>query len=71
MTVRDIEGHLRDLYGVQVGRDTISSVTDALLEDVQAWRTRPLDGAYPIVYGMSRRISRPDHILRRAPRAPI
>jgi putative transposase len=50
MTVRDIEAHLRDLYGVQIGRDTISSVTDAVLEDVQAWRTRPLDGVYPIVY---------------------
>jgi putative transposase len=50
MTVRDIEAHLRDLYGVQIGRDTISNVTDAVLEDVTAWRTRPLDGVYPIVY---------------------
>jgi putative transposase len=50
MTVRDIEAHLRDLYGVQIGRDTISNVTDAVLEDVTAWRTRPLDAVYPIVY---------------------
>jgi putative transposase len=50
MTVRDIETHLRDLYGVKIGRDTISAVTDAVLEDVQAWRTRPLDAVYPIVY---------------------
>ena len=50
MTVRDIEAHLRDLYGVQIGRDTISNVTDAVLEDVAAWRTRPLDSVYPIVY---------------------
>src|SRR5215213_9243305 len=50
MTVRDIEAHLRELYGVQIGRDTISNVTDAVLEDVAAWRTRPLDGVYPIVY---------------------
>jgi putative transposase len=50
MTVRDIETHLRDLYGVQIGRDTISAVTDAVLEDVQAWRTRPLEAVYPIVY---------------------
>jgi putative transposase len=50
MTVRDIEAHLRDLYGVQIGRDTISAVTDAVLEDVAAWRTRPLDPVYPIVY---------------------
>jgi putative transposase len=50
MTVRDIETHLRDLYGVEIGRDTISRVTDAVLEDVAAWRTRPLDTVYPIVY---------------------
>jgi len=50
MTVRDIEAHLRDLYGVEIGRDTISRVTDAVLEDVAAWRTRPLDAVYPIVY---------------------
>jgi putative transposase len=50
MTVRDISAHLSELYGVQVGRDTISRVTDAVLEDVQAWRTRPLDAVYPIVY---------------------
>jgi putative transposase len=50
MTVRDIETHLRDLYGVEIGRDTISRVTDAVLEDAAAWRTRPLDAVYPIVY---------------------
>jgi putative transposase len=50
MTVRDIAAHLGDLYGVQVGRDTISRVTDAVMEDVQAWRTRPLEQVYPIVY---------------------
>jgi putative transposase len=50
MTVRDISAHLSDLYGVEVGRDTISTVTDAVLEDVEAWRTRPLETVYPIVY---------------------
>src|SRR3954451_2202055 len=50
MTVRDISAHLAELYGVDVGRDTISRVTDAVLEDVAAWRTRPLDRVYPIVY---------------------
>ena len=40
MSTRDIAEHLRRLYGVQVGRDTISRVTDAVLEDVEAWRTR-------------------------------
>jgi putative transposase len=50
MTVRDIAGHLSELSGVDVGRDTISRVTDAILEDVAAWRTRPLETVYPIVY---------------------
>jgi putative transposase len=50
MSVRDIETHLRDLYGVEIGRDTISRVTDAIVADVEAWRTRPLERVYPIVY---------------------
>jgi putative transposase len=50
MTVRDISHHLSELYGTEIGRDTISRVTDAVLEDVQAWRTRPLETVYPIVY---------------------
>ena len=50
MSVRDIEEHLSDLYGVEIKRDTISRVTDAVLEDVAAWRTRPLDAVYPIAY---------------------
>jgi putative transposase len=50
MSVRDIEEHLGDLYGVDIKRDTISRVTDAVLEDVAAWRTRPLEAVYPIAY---------------------
>jgi putative transposase len=50
MSVRDIASHLQELYGVQIGRDTISRVTDAVLEDIAAWRARPLDALYPIVY---------------------
>src|SRR3954466_2957593 len=50
MSVRDIEDHLSDLYGVEIKRDTISRVTDAVLADVEAWRTRPLDAVYAIAY---------------------
>jgi len=50
MTVRDISSHLSELYGTEIGRDTISRITDAVLEDVVAWRSRPLDAVYPIVY---------------------
>jgi putative transposase len=50
MSVRDIARHLSELYGTEIGRDTISRVTDAVLEDIAAWRTRPLAQVYPIVY---------------------
>ena len=50
MSVRGIEAHLKGLYGVEIGRDTISRVTDAVLADVEAWRTRPLERVYPIAY---------------------
>ena len=50
MSVRDISAHLSELYATEIGRDTISRITDAVLEDVAAWRTRPLDRVYPIVY---------------------
>lgn len=50
MTVRDIESHLARTLGVEVSRDTISKITDAILEEVKAWQTRPLDPVYPIVY---------------------
>jgi putative transposase len=50
MTVRDIQGHLEDMYGVDVSPDLISRVTSAVAEDVVAWQNRPLDAVYPIVY---------------------
>ena len=50
MTVREIQGHLQELYGVEVSPTLISNVTDAVLEDVKAWQGRPLDPVYPILY---------------------
>jgi putative transposase len=50
MSTRDISAHLREIYGVQVGRDLISKVTDAVMEDVRAWQSRPLDDVYPVVF---------------------
>lgn len=50
MTVRDIQGHLEDLYGVEVSPDLISRATSAVMEDVVAWQSRPLDATYPILY---------------------
>jgi len=50
MTVRDIQAHLRELYGVEVGHDLISRVTDAVLDDVREWQARPLEDVYPILF---------------------
>ena len=50
MTIRDIQAHLHELYGTDISRDLISTITDAVLEDVKLWRSRPLDALYPIVF---------------------
>src|SRR4051812_9475549 len=50
LTVREIQGHLEEIYGTQVSPDLISRITDAVLEDAKAWQTRPLDPVYAIVY---------------------
>ncbi len=50
MTVREIQGHLQELYGVEVSPDLISRVTSAVLEEVKVWQGRPLEAVYLIVY---------------------
>ncbi len=50
MTVREIQGHLEEMYGAEVSPSLISSVTDAVSDEVKAWQARPLDAIYPIVY---------------------
>jgi putative transposase len=50
MSTREIVGHLRELYGIEVSPDLISAVTDAVLEEVAAWQARPLEAAYPLVF---------------------
>jgi putative transposase len=50
MTVREIQGHLAELYGAEVSPDLISRVTDAVLDEVRDWQSRPLDAVYPIVF---------------------
>ncbi len=50
LTTRDIQGHLEELYGVEVSPTLISTITDAVLEDVRTWQSRPLDAVYPILY---------------------
>jgi len=50
MTTRDIQGHLQEIYGIDVSLSLISQVTDAISEEVLLWQNRPLDEVYPIVY---------------------
>ena len=50
MTVREIKGHLEEMYGAEVSPALISSVTDAVMDEAKAWQMRPLDKLYPIVY---------------------
>ncbi len=50
MTVREIQAHLEEMYGTEVSPSLISSVTDAVADEVKAWQARPLEPIYPIVY---------------------
>ncbi|HWR73494.1 MAG TPA: IS256 family transposase [Nitrospirota bacterium] len=50
MTTRDIQGHLQELYGVEVSPTLVSQVTDAITEEITLWQNRPLEEVYPIVY---------------------
>lgn len=50
MSTREIQGHLRDLYGIDVSPDLISAVTDAVLDEFAEWQERPLEALYPLVF---------------------
>ena len=50
MSTREIVGHLRDLYGIEVSPDLISAVTDAVLDEIATWQARPLEPVYPLVF---------------------
>jgi putative transposase len=50
LSTRDIEAHLEEIYGVKVGRELISKVTDAVMDDARAWATRPLEDVYPVIF---------------------
>jgi transposase-like protein len=49
MTTGDIANHLADVYGTEVSRDLVSRVTDAVIEEMKQWQSRPLDACYPVV----------------------
>lgn len=49
MTVREVQGHLRELYGTDISADLISSITDEVMDEVKDWQNRPLDALYPVI----------------------
>ena len=60
MTARDIQGHLQEIYNVEVSAELISTVTAGILDTVREWQHRPLDAVYPIVYFDALRIKARD-----------
>lgn len=50
MSTREIQGHLRELYGIDVSPDLVSAVTDAVLEEVAEWQNRPLEALYALIF---------------------
>jgi putative transposase len=50
MSTREIQGHLREIYGIEVSPDLVSAVTDAVLDEVAEWQNRPLEALYPLVF---------------------
>lgn len=65
MTVREIQGFLGEMYGVEVSPEFISSVTDAVMAEVTAWQARPLEAMYPVVFFDALRVKiREDAVVR-------
>jgi putative transposase len=66
MTVREIQGFLADMYGVDVSPDLISTVTDGIVAEVTAWQRRPLEPMYPVVFFDALRVKIRDEALVRS-----
>ena len=65
MTIREIQGFLADQYGTEVSPEFISSVTDAVIAEVTAWQSRPLEPMYPVVFFDALRVKiREDAVVR-------
>lgn len=50
LTTGEIAAHFQDVYGAEVSRDTVSRITEAVVEEFAAWQSRPLDAVYPVVF---------------------
>ena len=65
MTTRDIQAQLQELYAVEVSPTLISNVTEAVMEEVRQWQTRPLEPVYPLVFFDALRVKNRDEGLVR------
>ena len=72
MTTREIQGHLEEIYGVEVSPTLISTVTDAVTDEVKTWQNRPLEALCPIVYLDAIRVKVRDteHVINKANPCP-
>jgi transposase-like protein len=50
LTTGEVQAHLAEVYGAQVSRQTISTITDKVVEGMAEWQSRPLDAVYPVVF---------------------
>ena len=50
MTVREIQAHIEEIYGVDISHEMISNITDSIIDEIVQWQNRPLDKVYPIVF---------------------
>jgi putative transposase len=65
MSTREIQGHLREIYGLDISPDLVSAVTDAVLDGVTEWQNRPLEALYPLVFLDAIRIAYSDETSHR------
>jgi transposase-like protein len=50
LTTGEVQAHLAEIYGTEASRQTISTITDRVLEDLAEWQNRPLDPVYPVLF---------------------
>jgi putative transposase len=50
MTTRDIQTHIKEIYGVEISPDFVSNITDQVVDDIKEWQNRPLEKTYPIMF---------------------
>jgi putative transposase len=71
MSAREVQGHIREPYGLDISPDLVSAVTDAVLEEVALWQNRPLEAIYPLVFFDALRVKIRDEGLVRNKAIPI